>query len=381
MHPLQLQLVLGWKKDWTGARDPSAIRERRAYLRDRDPADIALLSNHVREARIGRVDLMRELAFPLSDELHMVSDVECASNPLDLIDLADVPGDDRLVVQQRFEALCLADLAVAMHELERRDSMDRVEQDLRAMITLLERRIFSGETRDLDIYTYHDPEELYRVRQVVYDVPTDFAGLVERKHNSRCRITRDGKITRFDARPKDRFRTILKLIKQITSPKADQDPYLVKDRCGFKFVVQDVETARVLAEELRWYLVASGARVREDGDNLTVETGAAADTTNPRSSPRYRKKQLAVHWHGRWYEFQVVVFAGYYGSLYVQDEENHVIYKMRQGVKDILPMLYPGPIYLEEGSWEIDGLTKLLYERQIENLGWNLRRRNGNGKH
>lgn len=377
MPPLQLQLVLAWKKDWTGIRDPSAVAARRAYLRGRDPADIALLSNYVREARIGRVDLMRELASPLADELHMVSDVECESNPLDLIDLVDIPGDDRLIVQQRFEALSLADLAVAMYELEKRDSMDRVEQDLRAMITLLERRVFSGETRELDIYTYHDPDDLYRVRQVSYDAPADHPGLVERKHNSRSRIMRDGKAARFDARPKDRFRTILKLVRQIGSPKPGQDPYLVKDRCRFTFAVEDVDSARSVAEEIRWYLVASGADVVDDGDNLTEETGVAADATNPRSSPRYRKKQLAVRWHGRWYEFQIVTFAGYYGALYTLDEENHAIYKTRQGVSDLLPMLYPASIYLEEGTWNNASLVKLLHDRQIERLGWNHRRHNG----
>ncbi len=84
-----------------------------------------------------------------------------------------------------------------------------------------------------------------------------------------------------------------------------------------------------------------------------------------------------VHWSRRWYEFQIVTFSDYYGALYAHDEENHVVYKLRQGVKDMLPMLYPGSVYLEEGSWEDERLVRLLYDRQIQNLGWALASRNG----
>lgn len=379
-HPLQLQLVLGWRKDWTGDRNPSAVRTRHAYLRALNAPDILLISNRVREAREGRLRLARELAWPIYDELHMVSDVFVTSNPLDLADIADRAGTDRLFVRQRFEALCLIDLAVAMHELEHHDSMDRVEEDLRSMIGLLERRLFSGETCDLDIHTYHDPDDMYRVRETSYDVAASFPKLMERKHNSPCRITRAGTVARFDVRPKDRIGTVAKLLRQTVAPKEGHDPFVVKDRCAFKLVVKDVASVRALAEELAWYLEASGAKVCDGGDNLTAETRTAADVTNARSSPKYRKKQLDVFWHGRWYEFQIVTFAGYYGALYALDEENHGIYKLRQGVKDVLPMLYPGFIYLEEGSWESPELQKLLYERQIENLGWPLLRRR-NGKH
>lgn len=381
VSPLQLQLVLGWMKDWTGIRDPDAIRERRSYLRARNPGEIAHIANRVRDAREGRLSLARELAWPIYDELHMVSNVFVTSNPLDLLDIVDTDGDDKLLVQQRFEALCLSDLAVAMHELEQRDSMDRVEHDLHAMIQFLERRIFSGETRELDIYTYHDPDDMYRVRQTSYDAPATHAALVERKHNSRCRITRDGVVTRFDVRPKDRFRTVIKLLKQTMSPKPGHDPFVARDRCGFKFVVKGVADASALAKELEWVLSASGADVRDGGDNLTKETGAPADVTNARSSPKYLKKQFDVLWHGRWYEFQIVVFSGYYSALYALDEENHVIYKLRQGVKDVLPVLYPGHLYFEEADgWESEGVVKLLMDRQIENLGWPLRRL-GNGRH
>ncbi len=374
-----LKLVLEWRKDWTGERDPKAIRTRLAALRVCEAADMELLSNRVREARDGRALLAKELAWPIYDELHMIGSVFATSNPLDLLELADIAGNDRLIVQQRFEALCLTDLAVAMYQLERIDSMDRVEEDMRGMIDLLQRRIFSGVTRDLDIYTYHDAQDMFRVKGVSYDVPGDFPKLAERKHNSLCRVTKEGIVLRFDVRPKDRFRTVVKLVKQLNAPKEGQDPYLVKDRCGFKFVVQSTEDAIALSEELQWFLVASGAEVKLDGDNLTVETGVGADVTNPHTSPKYRKKQLAVHWHGRWYEFQIVMFSGYYSAQYALDDENHTVYKLRQGMKDILPMLYPGTIFLEEKTWQSEALEKMLLERQLENLGWWHQRKQRNG--
>lgn len=380
----QVKLVLGWRKDWTGERDPMAIRTRLSFLRQCPAADIhGLLSNRVRDARDGRRLLAQELAWPIYDELHMIGSVFASSNPLDLLELVDCAGDDRLIVQQRFEALCLVDLAVAMHQLECIDSMNRVEEDMRAMINLLQRRIFSGATVDLDIFTYHDAKDMYRVKGVSFDSPGSFETLTERKHNSLCRVTKEGIVLRFDVRPKDRFRTIVKLLKQLNAPKEDQDPYLVKDRCGFKFVVQSIEDVKTLAAELEWFLTASGAVVKPDGDNLTVTTGEAADTTNKNSSPKYLKKQLAVYWHGRWYEFQIVLFGGYYSAQYALDDENHTVYKLRTGMKDILPMLYPGEIYLEEKTWDSPALEKMLLERQLENLGWwhTRKQRNGVSKH
>jgi len=376
----RLQTALSWKGNWTGTHDPEAIRVRRAYLRERDPRDVVALSSRVRKARDGRLQLAGELAWPIRDELEMVNDALVTSHPLDLVDLADVPGDDMLVVQQRFEALCLVDLAVMMHELERIDPFCRVEDDLRFMIHLLERRIFLGGTRDLLVYTYHDPSDMYRVNNVSYGSPRASV-LDERKHVSRCRMIKDGLIVRFDTRPKDTFRSVLKLIRQIAAPpKAGRDPYVVKDRCAFRFVVQDVGQARALADELSWHLTAVGADVQDGGDNLTVETGTAADATNLRSSSRYRKKQLDVYWRGRSYEFQIVLFAGYYSAKYSLDEENHVIYKLRQGVNDVLPMLFPPRIYLRETTWTSKELLDLLYERQLENLGWNLRSIQGSSR-
>lgn len=377
----RLRDVLAWRKDWTGTYDRRAIRARRAYLRSLDPSQIPVIAAHARAVREGRLQLAHELARPLYDELHMVSDAFVTSNPLDLVDLADESGSDRLTVRRRFEALCVHDLAVAVHELERIDPVGRVEDDLKSMIALMRRRLFRRGDHDLDIFTYHDPGDMLRVKEVSYDAPGTFPGLEQRKHNSPCRIMKDGRMFRFDVRPKDPFRTVTKMIRQVFVPKPNQDPYLVRDRCGLTLVVRGVEDARAISDQLAWFLIASGATVNDDGDNLTVDTRAPADTANARSSSKYRKKQLAVLWHGRWYEFQIVTFAGYYSAKYALDEENHALYKMRQGVKDLLPLFFPGSIYLEEGSWDVPALHAMLYERQIENLGWFQKRhhvRNGN---
>lgn len=378
----RLKLALSWHKDWkSGVPNPTALTTRRAYLRSLQSAEIGQIAELVRETRDGRLRLAYDLARPIYDELHMVSDVFTSSNPLDLLDLADVPGDDRLIAQQRFEALCVVDLAIATYELERYDPMQRVEEDLKAMIHLLERRVFSGETRELDIYTYHDAVR-YGVEHVSYDRSDPRDGLLERQHNSRCRIVRrGGLVTRFDARPKDRFHTVLKIIRQILMPKAGKDPYRMSDRCGMKFVVQDLAAARMLAEEIQWMLEASGARVQGDGDNLLAETGAPADLENPHSSPRYRKKQFAVTWNGRVYEIQIVLFPDYYAAHYALDDENHDIYKLGQAQDDVLPLLFPGDIYLEERTWKNESLRRLLHDRQIETLGWSRERHVRNGKH
>jgi hypothetical protein len=378
--PLQngtLQIVLGWRKDWTEDRNPSAVRSRQAYLRSLKASDIQSIANRVRDARKGRLDLANKLAWPIFDELHMVNDVSVTSNPLDLVEIADRSGADPLVVRQRFEALCLVDLAVVMHELEKHDPMDRVEYDLLSMIYLLDRRLFSPATCSLDIHTYHDPEDSHRVKEVSYDTGASFPGLLERKHNSTCRVTNENVVVRSDARPKDRFETVLKLLRQTSASKSGRDPFVVMDRCAMKFAVKDISSARRLAEDLTWQLIAANAEVRDGGDNLTVETNAPADTSNARSSSKYRKKQLDVLWHGRWYEFQIVIFPHYYSALYALDEENHDIYKLRQGYKDVLPMLFPGPIYLEEKTWDSESLQRLLHERQMQHLGWHLRSRNG----
>ncbi|MEI6510725.1 MAG: hypothetical protein WCO25_01640 [Candidatus Uhrbacteria bacterium] len=374
-------MVLSWHKDWTGERDPKAIRTRRSYLRAIEPNKIRKLASRARGVRDGRLDLAEELALPIFDELEMADEVYAVSHPLKLLALADVHGDDEQNVQQRFEALCVLDLAAMSYELERIDPMVDVEEDVDAMRQLLQRSVLIDGSRKRFIYTYHDPEDMYRVKAVSYDVPGTFGKLLERKHNSRVRMTREGVTLRTGTRAKNRFRTVMKLLQQQIAPKEGHDPMLVKDRCGFKFVVESIDAVNALAEELVWNLIAFGAEVYPDSDNLTKETGTAADPTNSLSSPKYKQKQLAVFWHNRWYEFQIVTFGVFYSAKYAHDEENHTIYKMRQGMKNMLPLLFPGKIYLPEQSWQDASLQQLLYERQRENLGWfhERQKRNGNG--
>lgn len=379
----RLKEVLSWNKDWTGKRDPLATRKRKSYLESIEAKKIKHVASRVADAREGRMQLAREIAWPIVDELEMVGEVMVTSNPLALLRLADKSGDDRLHARQRFESLCLFDLGLSGFELERIDPMRRVEDDVRAMISLLDALVFSGVTQDLDVHTYHDADDVYRVKGISYGAatPDAFPKLAPRKHYSLCRVTNKGVTLRFEVRAKDRFRTVVKLLKQSVWPKEGQDPLLVKDRCGFKFVVQDLEEAKTLAEELRWNLEACDAVVLPDGDNLTVDTGAPTDPSNSRSSSKYKRKQLAVFWRERWYEFQITTFAHYYSARYSLDEENHVIYKLRQGGKDVLPMLFIGSLYLEESRWDDPELQRMLHERQLENLGWfHLRqKRNGNG--
>lgn len=153
------------------------------------------------------------------------------------------------------------------------------------------------------------------------------------------------------------------------------------DRCGLKFVLKSVEEARTLSAEVCWMLDANGAFVTPDGDNLTEETATAADPDNAHASPKYRKKQISVLWNGRVYEIQFVLFSGYYAALYALDDENHDIYKLRKALGDVLPLLYPGSIYLDEGTWDDPGLRQMLRDRLIETLGWNRERHLRNGKH
>lgn len=377
----RLKEVLSCHADWAGERDASVILKRRQYLRAIKAEQIRKLASRARGVRDGRLELAKELAWPILDELEMADEVYSVSNPLDLLALVDIPGDDEHHRRQRFEALCILDLASMSYELERIDPMVRVEEDVGEMRRMLQRAVFAEGSRKRVVYTYHDPDDMYRVKEVSYDEPGSFGSLLQRKHNDRVRTTREGVTLRSSPRAKNRFRTVIKLLQQQITPKADQDPMLVKDRCGFRFVVESVEAASALAEEMEWNLIAFGAEVFPDGDNLTKDTGEAADPSNPTSSPKFRKRQMAVFWHNRWYEFQIVTFGMYYSSRYAHDEENHAIYKMRQGTRNMLPMLFPGRIYLPEGSWQDQALQDLLYERQIENLGWfhERQKRNGNG--
>lgn len=384
MTSVELRTALAWKNDWTGEYVPGALDPRDDFLRGIGSSDLRLLANRVREARKGRAALARELAFPVEDELELVSNVESTSDPFRLLDLAAAAGSGAIGIQQRFEALCLFDLAAMMFELERIDPMDQVEEDQRSIIGLLERDLFDGTAVDLDIFTHHDPSPggAYRILRTEYDRPTDVAGTIMRKHNSRCRVTRSGIVTHFTGRPKDRFDAVLKLLRQVAFPKPGRDPHVLKDRCRCTFVVRDVDDAVALGDELKMNLRVRGAEMRDGGDNLTRSTGKAADTGNPFSSKRYRKRQFDVFLRSRWYEIQIVTFAGYYGARYTIDEENHVIYKLRQALVGALPMLFPGHIYLEERTWDDPALQRLLLERQRENLGWPYRRLgNGNGTH
>lgn len=362
------------KRDWTGTCGQGAVAERRDYLRALSPEKITRMSDYVREARAGRKAVGHELAFPVEPMLEMISGVESTSNPLDLLLLAEVPGDDCVAVQQRFEAVCVLDLAAMTLELERRDPMDAVEYDQRAMIALFEEHVFAGRPYDLDIYTYHNSADAYRAAVVSYDHPVAAPGLVERRHVSRCRTARCGVGAHFIGMPKNRFEAIVKLLRQADAPKPNRDATVVRDRCRFLMVVKDVETARDFAAEIRWQLESHGAVVTDGGDNLTVDTGLPADPDNPASSRRYRKLQLDVLWRGRWYEIQFQTFDAHYSAKYALDEENHVIYKLTQGVRGVLRLFFPPDIYLAGERWDDPRLHGELHKRQIENLGWPLRR-------
>ncbi|NBT37158.1 MAG: hypothetical protein EBT21_03420 [Actinobacteria bacterium] len=342
------------------------------------PEEVARFSDIVREVRKGRHNLVEHLAQPVSDELERVSNVGTCSNPLLLLALADVAGDDHLIARQRFEALSIIDLAIMTRELERHDPMLRVEHDQTAMIELLEKLMFSGSTTPLTVYTYHDAERR-SVRHVSYGTSDPQNGTSERVHHNICRVlSRDGVVARLDGEPKERFSTVLMLLRQMWENDG-RDPYRMTDRCRFKFAVKDVDAVRTLSDELYRVLVSSGASVKDDGDNLLPESAATATKRN--QSKKYRKKQLVVTWNGRVYEFQIVLFQDYYGAKFALDDENHRVYKLRQGIECLLPLLYPGSLYLKEGTWEDPSLKRLLHDHIILTLDWNHERYARNGKH
>lgn len=376
----RLKEVLKWSEDWTGKHDPAAIERRRVFLRAMDPMAVAALSGQVRIARKERIALAEEFVNDvLDDELDEEPAVSVTSKPLDLLRLADQPGDDPMLVQRRFEALCLCDFAVAMHELEAFDSMDQVESDLRDMIKLLSNRMFLRKTSDIDVYTYHaDDAGMHRVREVSFDAPKRFPGLIERRHNSRCLVATNGQPVHYGVRAKDLFRTVMKIVKQVNVGRSN--PHVVKDRRGLRLVVRTMEEALWVEREVRWQLTASGATVKEDGNNLTKASSGPADITNANSSEHFKVLKLLAHWCGHWYEFQIVLFAGLYSSRYALDDENHKIYKLGQALDNAFPVLYPGHIYLEEGSWKNPELRKLLLASRVDRLGWSRhRKQNGNG--
>lgn len=361
-----------WTKDWTTADRPAAFAERRAYLGRLSNVRLALLDEWVRAMRTDRWELAKELVAPIVRELETVALTDMKSNPFALLEFGDVRGDSIFAAKRRFEALCLFDLAIGVDLLEQEDPASVVENDGAQMMSLLEQELFrTDELRVVTVWSYHDPEDAYRVHEgrVGFDERLDAGSPYERRNPEPCRVLKDGTSVRVSQRPKGRFETLLKIHRK----------GVVKDRCGVKFIVPSVSDAKKLLASIRRLLKSHGAIVRSDGDTL-VPTAIAADPGNAASSPRYRVAKLMARLHGRWHELQVQTFAGYVSAQYALDGENHELYRLGQGLDHQLPLLYPGEIYLEERSWKNPDLRKMLRDRYVQKLDWRVERLTTNGR-
>lgn len=361
------------RQDWTGVLDEEAVRRRQEVLRSHDQDYRHLLSNMLEKVRDERVRLINLYAHSLVDKLGIESSVGTTLNPARLLELALTEGEDLIHKRVRFEAVSFFDLARMLAWIERRPAESRfvVGEDMGNVIALLKEGLFQEKTKQIEVWTYHDPEDNYRVREIGIDHRLHHDSDLVREHPMVCRMLQDGRLVCFDHRPKGLFETALKMIKQQASSIRRWDQ--VRDRRGFKLIVPDVQQGKALIDDLQVLFRKAGGTFCRGHSNMTGN-GKRMDKHNKQSSKFFRAAKCEVIWHDRVYEILVVTFQDYFSSQFALDGENHELYRLKQMLDVYFPLLWPADIYGIDWSDERRVRRPLMSQMKAK-LGWRVKPR------
>lgn len=365
---------IDWQEDWSGhglkemlrggSYRPSVemIERRHEFLRTASPGDRALFSQMVERLQEARQRLIATFAPIFEDVLDLESRVACTLSMTELLELTRDVGRDSLHSRRRFEALSLFDQAAFLAAIEEDDAAKNVMRDLNELIEELSQQLFRTGGEQIALWTKHDPKDHFRVEGNA-KISKRPKGRYVKRTRFFCRHLKDGGRVMLHHRVKKAFDAWRKIQVQVAEGRKNQ-PFNVRDRCGLKMVVPDIEAARSLLEKLLRIFVRLNASVSEVSDNL--ETNGRIDHKNTRSSTRFRAIKFEAEWQHRTFEIQIVTFRDYISAENATDEENHHLYKLRECVQVLFPLLWPSAIY--QIHWKREEIHRLLSEGKIHEL-------------
>lgn len=374
MWPLFYEMMDDWSDPESLATknfilSPEGVGRRQHVLRTLSHMDRALCSIMIQAVHNLRRTLVQNYADIFSGVLKMESNVACAFQLSDLMELMCSEGKKPLDGRRRFEAVSIFDQAAFVAAIESDDSLDNIGRDLKEMLGLLQENWFVG-SRDITVWTRHDPKDYYRVKgQPQIDEPMKGNLTNVRRREMTCRVLKGGDVAHLDHRLKDAATAMLKILRQQQNPDKSQ-PFQVRDRCGFKFSLPTVDQAYRACASLRRLLEKHGAVLTEVQGNLNGN-GQRKDANNPQSSPYYKALSFNAVWHDRSFEFQIVTFKDLFSSEHALNDENHELYKLRQFLTFIFPLFFPPAHYGIE--WSDRKVRKRLFRSKTRQLGWRVK--------
>lgn len=370
---IDLPTLQTWQKDWIFPEDAQvqqvALQKRRDLLEHSGYERKAAFSRAIQHVRQGRAALIEKYAFPYTDQLGLDSSVGSTPHLQRLLSLAIEKGaNERPDPQRWFESLSLFDQAVSVALIEQADPSELVGQHLEQFIDLL-KELFAPGFVVKDLYIYHDPKSHFEVHRGNVGIGHHLSrpGLIRTKVSLKCRHLwqSSNDFTFIAERIKDPYSAWLKIQRQL-NVSTKKRPYVVEDRSGLLLVAQK-EDVLDIAELISMLIVERGGMIVEDLE-ANFDQDQPNDKANTASSKNYKVAKMLIRWKGRLVELQFVTLHDYFSSKVALSEVNHDLYKLRQYLRTIFPLLFPKDLYGVD--WEMPHIRHQLFLCKTSHLSW-----------
>ena len=343
---IQWETLRGWEVDWLTV-SADAIRNRQAFLSHISRRGNNRLSRALLDVLVGRRHLVRDYAYEFGDELAIDSAVATATRLRHLLETAQQYTHTASVHPHTwFDAVATFDQAIGVAKIEQEASRASFDDSVRVLIEFLLPRVFEPELEFVEFYAYHDPVCEYTVGHDDLGINRHLShraeGKTRKKHTLQCRRVKDNGLVFLDHRVKDAFSTWLKIQRKLM--QGVDDPYVVHDRCGLIFVVEQSENVPTLARQIQKLLEQDGGTITEPLA-CNLQHDGAVDCTNKDSTSAYKIAKMCVVWRSRRFELQFSTFYNYFSSQTSLSLANHELYRLRQARRYFFPLLYPDAIY------------------------------------
>lgn len=320
----------------------------------------------IKEARAS-VQRLVEAYIPEVDRLQvdMSSDVEAQDNPIELLRLCGLKGDDVLSQRTRAEARRQLTITMLLFEMLRfGNAPDDLDRDLADFDDELKREYFlRRRSTRLLIAADLDPENAYRVSRFGFE-PIGTSD--DRRVSSDTRLS--GKIEARYISVKGEEIPVLYETRVKRDPwvkliqKNERDPKALLDLCGARFVFFREQDLMAGVEHLRSRVVCVPGTVFGQESNLA--RAGVVDARNANSAEEYRAWKFNWMVFGRFFELQFMLLPDWLNERCSRGPENHVHYKLRRNLSRVFPKLFPNV------DWNDPGLRMRMHAMQLGKIGY-----------
>lgn len=356
------------RRDWTGEANADVAARRRHFFSSlKSRVQRVQFEMTLEMVRIQIERMANRNAYPFRDEISPVSTVDTATVHGLLADIAD-NSTATFAQRKRFEALRTFDQIRMLFDIEHETPIATVRTDLQKIIKLFEKTLFASGGIEIFVTTTHDNERFFHVAECSFleghpeDASTD--GLVK-KHLLHCRRLKQGGFALLEHRPKVAWDTLYKIFGQKEKGNKD-NPYLVSDRRGIRFVTANTVCSEELARQIAMIVESHGGHVYDA--KHAFQFRGAASRVNHHSSENYRMLKFDFHLWQADFEVQILTLADYFTSRYATDAVNHELYRLNQAFDFHLPITFPTAIYGVD--WTREDVRTRLRNIVISRLEW-----------